>query len=78
MSTIPWLTSRKGAAASSRHADAETGRPGWKTGFLRWYAKCKARSRERYALTQLDDDALKDIGVTRKQAKAEARKPFWK
>jgi uncharacterized protein YjiS (DUF1127 family) len=78
MSTIPWLTSGKGAAAPSHHADAETCRPSWKTQFLRWWAKCSARSRERQALVQLDDEGLKDIGVTREQAKAEARKPFWK
>jgi uncharacterized protein YjiS (DUF1127 family) len=78
MSTIvPWLTIGKGAAASN-HRDAETCRPGWTTRFLRWYAKCSARSRERQDLGQLDDQALKDIGLTRKQAEAEARKPFWK
>ena len=78
MSTsIPWLTGRKGAAGSS-YIDAETSRPGWTTRFLRWYAKCSARSRERQDLLRLDDEALKDIGLTRKQAKAEARKPFWK
>jgi uncharacterized protein YjiS (DUF1127 family) len=36
------------------------------------------RSGERQALALLDDDALKDIGVTRQQANAEAAKPFWK
>jgi uncharacterized protein YjiS (DUF1127 family) len=36
------------------------------------------RSRQRQALAQLDDLALKDIGVTRRQANAEAAKPFWK
>jgi uncharacterized protein YjiS (DUF1127 family) len=78
MSITPCLTSRRGAATSSNHADAETCRPGWKTRFLRWYAKCSRRSRERQALAELDNDALKDIGMTRKEAKAEARKPFWK
>jgi uncharacterized protein YjiS (DUF1127 family) len=78
MSSIPWLTSRKEALASSRHFDAETSRPRWKRRFLLWWAKCSARSRERQALVHLDDEGLKDIGVTREQAKAEARKPFWK
>jgi len=27
---------------------------------------------------QLDDRDLKDMGMTREQAKAEAAKPFWK
>jgi uncharacterized protein YjiS (DUF1127 family) len=78
MSIIRWLTSRKGAAASSHHADAKTCRPGWKTRFVRWCAKCSARSRQRQALAELDDDHLKDIGVTRQQAIEEASKPFWK
>jgi uncharacterized protein YjiS (DUF1127 family) len=37
-----------------------------------------ARSQQRQALAQLDDDHLKDIGVTRQEAITEARKPFWK
>jgi uncharacterized protein YjiS (DUF1127 family) len=37
-----------------------------------------ARSRERQALVQLDDEGLRDIGATREQANAEARKPFRK
>jgi uncharacterized protein YjiS (DUF1127 family) len=79
MSTIvPWLTNRKGAAAYYHHDEAETCRPVWKTRFLRWCAKCSARSRQRQALAQLDDDHLKDIGVTRQEAITEARKPFWK
>jgi len=50
----------------------------WGTQFWRWYVGCSARSRERRALAQLDDNALKDIGVTRRQANAESAKPFWK
>ncbi|MFQ5623518.1 MAG: DUF1127 domain-containing protein [Paracoccaceae bacterium] len=33
--------------------------------------------RQRAHLAALDDGALNDIGVTRKQARREARKPFW-
>lgn len=33
--------------------------------------------RSRKALSQLDDDLLKDIGLTRALAIAEASKPFW-
>ena len=77
MSTIvPWL--RKGAAAYYRHNEAETCRPVWTTRFLLWCAECSARSQQRQALAQLDDDHLRDIGVTRQEAIAEARKPFWK
>jgi uncharacterized protein YjiS (DUF1127 family) len=37
-----------------------------------------ARIRQRQALARLDDRLLRDIGVTRDQAKAESRKPFWR
>lgn len=40
---------------------------------LRWYE----RARQRSQLKQLDDRLLDDIGVTRAQAEAEARKPGW-
>ena len=33
--------------------------------------------RQRQALKALDDAALHDIGVTRAQARAEARRPVW-
>jgi len=66
------FTSRNGAAASSYR------RPGWATWFLLWCVRCSERSRQRQALAELDDHALKDIGVTRQQAIAEAAKPFWK
>ncbi len=33
--------------------------------------------RQRRALARLDDAALDDIGVTRRQAEAEARRPVW-
>jgi uncharacterized protein YjiS (DUF1127 family) len=36
------------------------------------------RSQQREALSRLDDNLLEDIGVTRRQANAEAAKPFWK
>jgi uncharacterized protein YjiS (DUF1127 family) len=36
------------------------------------------RWRQRQALLDLDDRLLRDIGITREQAKREARKPFWK
>jgi uncharacterized protein YjiS (DUF1127 family) len=50
----------------------------WCTRFCRWYARCLERSRQRQALAQLDDHDLKDIGMTRQEADAEAAKPFWK
>jgi uncharacterized protein YjiS (DUF1127 family) len=75
---VPSFTSRKEAAALSHHAGVETRRPAWEIRFLRWCAWCSARSRQREALSKLDDHLLEDIGVTRKQADAEAAKPFWK
>jgi len=32
----------------------------------------------RHELLNLDDDQLRDIGVSRADANAEARKPFWR
>jgi uncharacterized protein YjiS (DUF1127 family) len=72
------LTGRKTAAACGNDDRAETQALFWGTRFWRWYARCSARYRQRQALAQLDDRALKDIGITREQAKAEAAKPFWK
>ncbi|MFP6749511.1 MAG: DUF1127 domain-containing protein [Alphaproteobacteria bacterium] len=38
-----------------------------------WHLRAGPRRR----LGELDRHALRDIGLTEKQAKAEARKPFW-
>ncbi|MBC8240815.1 MAG: DUF1127 domain-containing protein [Alphaproteobacteria bacterium] len=35
------------------------------------------RAAQRRALAELDQHALQDIGVSRREALAEARKPFW-
>lgn len=72
------FTHRTGAAASTHNTGDETSRTIWGTSLLRWCAQCSVRSRQRHALAQLDDRLLKDIGVTRRQALAEAGKPFWK
>jgi uncharacterized protein YjiS (DUF1127 family) len=42
--------------------------------FSLWYG----RAHQRHQLSQLSSRQLKDIGVTRNQAIAEAAKPFWK
>ena len=36
------------------------------------------RIRDRDALLRLDDHVLKDIGLTRAEAEAQWRKPFWR
>lgn len=75
---VPLLTGQRTDAASGNYDSAEPKGLSWGLRFWRWYARCLARSRERRALAQLDDRALKDMGITRKQANAEAAKPFWK
>ena len=41
-------------------------------------ARWHERARTRKALSQLDPHLLKDIGVTRHQARTEAGKAFWR
>ncbi|MGF0538404.1 DUF1127 domain-containing protein [Agrobacterium sp. ES01] len=36
------------------------------------------KARSRLALRELDDHLLRDIGLSRTQAKREAEKPFWR
>lgn len=45
----------------------------WRLKMQRW----RQLRRERYALRELSDSALKDIGLSREQVQREARKPFW-
>jgi uncharacterized protein YjiS (DUF1127 family) len=37
----------------------------------------QTRAEQRYRLAEMDQRALEDIGLSRGQALAEARKPFW-
>jgi uncharacterized protein YjiS (DUF1127 family) len=50
----------------------------WGTRFWLWCTRCSELSRQREALSGLDDHHLEDVGITRRQANAEAAKPFWK
>lgn len=45
---------------------------------IRWLRECLERAAQRRELAALDDRLLRDIGVTRAQARAEASKPFWR
>ncbi len=45
----------------------------WREKFYRW----RQLRRERHALSQLSDDMLKDIGISRDAVRREVRRPFW-
>lgn len=45
---------------------------------LQHLERALARKRQCRRLLELDDRLLDDIGVSREQALAEARKPFWR
>ena len=47
-------------------------------GIARTVAFWRARTRQRRALSRLNTDQLRDIGVTHYDAKREAAKPFWR
>jgi hypothetical protein len=47
-------------------------------GWLGWIYAVAARWKERRVLEQLDERSLRDIGISRSQALAEARKPCWR
>ena len=56
---------------SVRHAPAPAGHP------IHLLAHALDVWRERRALARLDDAALRDLGLTRADALAEARQPLW-
>ena len=72
------LAGRTAVVPSDHPARAASHRAGWTTRFLLWLVRCSERSRQRQALSELDDHLLMDIGKTRPEAMAEASKPFWK
>ena len=65
---------------------ASCGVPSWHHGSLTRLAGAAAvavwswmeRSRQRRALAQLDDHLLRDIGLTRDEARREWATPFWR
>lgn len=46
-------------------------------GLVRRFRRLSDRWRQRRDLLELTDDQLRDIGVTRAQARCEAARPFW-
>jgi uncharacterized protein YjiS (DUF1127 family) len=47
-------------------------------GWFGWIRAVAARWHQRRVLEQLDERSLRDIGISRSQALAEARKPCWR
>ena len=43
----------------------------------RWAGRYRERQRTRATLLALGADSLADVGLTRAQARAEGRRPFW-
>ena len=64
-------------AATSADASTPIGQSAWRT----WSAGCRTaleRRRQRLALAELDDHLLRDIGLSREQARRESAQPFWR
>lgn len=66
MTEIEILSIRRGEAASFGRS------------LIAWLRAAAERRRQRRALAMLDDHLLRDIGVTREQVLAEARRPPWR
>lgn len=66
MTEIEILTLRRGETVSF----------GWSP--IRWLRAAVERRRQRRALAMLGEHLLRDIGLTREQALAEARRPPWR
>jgi len=66
------MTALDRSAAAAKHGFAAA-RPS----FLGRIARALATRRERQALLTLDDALLRDIGLTREEALAEAARPLW-
>jgi uncharacterized protein YjiS (DUF1127 family) len=43
-----------------------------------WMFQCAYRAAQRRLFAGLDDDLLRDVGLTRAQVPAEVRKPAWR
>ena len=54
-----------------------TGGPAWRA-VVGWCRAALERRRQRIALAALNDDLLRDIGVTREEARVESARPLWR
>jgi uncharacterized protein YjiS (DUF1127 family) len=76
MTTITMITLNQQASATSNGTQAAlTSRI---KECITLLSRVIARQRQRRALLELDDHLLNDIGVSRGEAIAEGRKPFWR
>lgn len=57
----------------SQQVSSRSSKVTWRERFYRW----RQLRRERHALRHLNDDILKDIGISREAVQREARRPFW-
>ena len=53
-------------------------RPAGLADLVAWLGRCMLRSRGRSSLAELDDRLLRDIGISRAEARREGNKPFWR
>ena len=67
----PWRRRRRGCAGGAGGCA-----PAWRTSSLR-LLDWQELARQRRALAALDDHMLKDIGLSRADARQEAERPFW-
>jgi uncharacterized protein YjiS (DUF1127 family) len=65
-------------AADARSRQAPVGAARWLRRARDTIRLWQERSEGRQQLLRLDDHVLRDIGITRLQAEAEANKPFWR
>ena len=63
--------------AAPQRIRAHRDRRSWPARLFTWLIVWNERHRERCQLNELDDRALRDMGLSRDQVEAESRKPFW-
>lgn len=56
--------------------DVPVGKAAWRA-LVSWLEQARERRCSRITLAALDDHALRDVGLTRREAEREAAKPFW-